>query len=92
MGAVVSASSCSTLRSSISACTPCTFTVIMRLMTHMRTGLGVLFDVVLLGKFYVHVGLGGGEGDGSVEFLAVGGEYVGHGELLVVVCEGVSQW
>jgi hypothetical protein len=56
----------------------------------MRTGLGVLFDVVLLGKFYVHVGLGGGEGDGSVEFLAVGGEYVGHGELLVVVCEGVS--
>ena len=70
MGAVVSASGCSTLNSSISASTLCTFTanflksaplflVILRLMTHMRTGLGVLFDVVLLGKFYVHVGLGG---------------------------------
>jgi hypothetical protein len=59
-------------------------------MTHMRTGLGVVFDVVLLSKFYVHVGLGGGEGVGSVRFLAVGGEDVGHGELLVVICEGVS--
>jgi hypothetical protein len=36
------------------------------------------------------VGLGSGEGSGSVELLAVGGEGVGGDELLVVVCEGVS--
>jgi hypothetical protein len=36
------------------------------------------------------VGLGIGEGSGSVELLAVGGEGVDGDELLVVVCEGVS--
>jgi hypothetical protein len=38
----------------------------------------------------VLIGLGSGEGSGSVELLAVGGEGVGGDELLVVVCEGVS--
>ena len=56
----------------------------------MRTGLGVLFDVVLLSKFYVHVGLGSGKGDGVVELLLVGGDGVGGDELLVVGGEGGS--
>ena len=41
-------------------------------------------------KLHVHVGLGIGEGCGSVKFLAVGGECVDVDELLVVVYEGVS--
>jgi hypothetical protein len=41
-------------------------------------------------KLHVLVGLGIGEGSGSVKLLAVGGECVDGDELLVVVCEGVS--
>jgi hypothetical protein len=37
----------------------------------------------LLGKFYVHVGLVRGKGDGVVELLLVVGEGVGSDELLV---------
>jgi hypothetical protein len=32
--------------------------------------------MVLLSKFYVHVGLGSGKGDGVVELLLVSGECV----------------
>jgi hypothetical protein len=39
----------------------------------------------LLGKLYVHVGLGGGKGDGVVGLLLVVGEGVGSDELLVDV-------
>ena len=65
-------------------------------MCGRRLGLGVLHslvvlhNMVLLSKFYVHVGLGSGEDSGSVELLAVGGECVDGDELLVVFCEGVS--
>jgi hypothetical protein len=42
-----------------------------------------LFTLFFLGKPHVHVGLGGDEGDGSVELLVVVGEGGGGSKLLV---------
>jgi hypothetical protein len=52
--------------------------------------LDVLHDMVLLGKFHVHVVLGSCKGSGGGELLVVSGEGVGGDELLVVGGEGVG--
>ena len=44
--------------------------------------------MVLLSKFYVHIELGGGEGDRSVNLLVVGHKGVSNDKLLVVSGEG----